>query len=139
MTSTSQTPISTPPLAWATALAAATLLTASFGESARAQGPAPVALVVVDVHAVALGYRASELRGRTVSNDHGEKIGAINDLIIGQDKVLFAVLSVGGFLGLGDHKVAVPYGSLQISPQKIVLPGATKAALTALPEFKYLH
>jgi hypothetical protein len=46
-------------------------------------------------------------------------------------------LSVGGFLGLGTKYVIVPFGSLQMQDKKIVLPGATKDALKALPEFKY--
>jgi hypothetical protein len=60
-------------------------------------------------------------------------------LIIGKDRVLFGILQVGGFLGIGSHFVAVPYQSLQIgeAPTKIVLPGASKDALKNLPEFKY--
>jgi sporulation protein YlmC with PRC-barrel domain len=98
-----------------------------------------VTLVVVDVKEVATGYRASKLAGSTVTNDKNEKIGTIDDIIIGRDKVLFAILEVGGFLGLGAHLVAVPYQSLQVDDtgKKIVLPGASKDELTKLPEFKY--
>jgi hypothetical protein len=49
----------------------------------------------------------------------------------------FAVLSVGGFLGMGTKYVVVPYTSLQVRDKKMVLPGATKDSLKALPEFKY--
>jgi hypothetical protein len=65
--------------------------------------------------------------------------GAIDDLLIGKDRVLFGILQVGGFLGIGSHFVAVPYQSLQIdeAPTEIVLPGASKEALKNLPEFKY--
>jgi len=72
-------------------------------------------------------------------NDQNEKIGTIEDIIIGRDRVLFAVLQVGGFLHLGDHRVAVPYQSLVLdeSGSKIKLPGATQEALKKLPEFKY--
>jgi hypothetical protein len=53
--------------------------------------------------------------------------------------VLFAIIQVGGFLGLGSRLIAVPYTSLQISDdgRRIVLPGATKQRLEQLPEFKY--
>ncbi len=93
--------------------------------------------MVVNVKAVALGYRASWLIGRPVQNHKGEAIGRIDDMVIGQDKVLFAILSVGGFLGLADHKVVAPYASLRITGDKIVWPGATKDAVGRLPEFHY--
>lgn len=101
---------------------------------------AEVALVVVDVVAVADGYRATKLRGETVVNSTKEKIGELDDLIVGKDRVLFGIIQVGGFLGLGSHLIAVPYSSLQISDggKRVVLPGATKEQLKGLPEFKYL-
>jgi hypothetical protein len=100
---------------------------------------AAVALVVVDVVAVADGYRASKLRGTSIVNSANEKIGELDDLIVGKDRVLFAIIEVGGFLGLGGHLIAVPYTSLQISEEgkRIVLPGATKEQLKGLQEFKY--
>ncbi len=103
---------------------------------AAAQAPHPVALVVVSVQAVALGYRASQLIGRPVSNGK-EEIGKIDDLVVGRDKVLFAIIGVGGFLGVGQKLVVAPYTRLAVTPQSIVLPGATKDALRRLPAFKY--
>jgi hypothetical protein len=104
--------------------------------SAAAQGPRPVALVVVDVAAVSLGYRATQLIGRPVSNGT-ENIGKIDDLIVGRDKVLFAIIGVGGFLGIGERLVAIPYNTLAVTSQSIVLRGATKAAVGKLPAFHY--
>jgi hypothetical protein len=100
---------------------------------------APVDLVVVDVVAVADGYRASKLRGTKVVNQKNESIGSLDDLIVGKDRVLFAIIQAGGFLGLGSHLIAVPYESLQINADgsRIVLPAATRAQVKALPEFKY--
>ena len=96
-------------------------------------------VVVVDVVAVAQGLRSGDLKGKPVLNEKNERIGTIDDLIIGKDRVLFGILQVGGFLGIGSHFVAVPYQSLKIdeAPTKIVLPGASKEALKNLPEFKY--
>jgi sporulation protein YlmC with PRC-barrel domain len=97
-------------------------------------------LVAVDVKPLAEAYRASRLIGATVQNDKNEKIGVVDDLIVTpNDQVLFAVISVGGFLGLGRRFVAVPYSSLTVDDQghKLVLPGATKDALSKLPEFHY--
>lgn len=107
-------------------------------------GPQPVRaqaveLVVLDVAAVARGYRASKLTGRAVVNDKDERIGTLDDLIVGQDqpRVLVAILQVGSFLGLGGHLVAVPFESLKLEARdgKITLPGASREQLKRLPEF----
>jgi sporulation protein YlmC with PRC-barrel domain len=103
---------------------------------------ADVALVVVDVVSVAKGYRVTELIGKSVLNDKNDKIGSLDDIIIAkEDRVLFAIIQVGGFLGIGSKLVAVPYKSLQISDDasKIMLPGASKDQLKNLPEFHYLR
>jgi hypothetical protein len=113
------------------------------GTPALAQGaPQTVApmRVSVDVGQLSMGYRTSKIRGSAVYNDANVKVGAIDDLIVNRDdKVLYAIVSVGGFLGMGKHLVAVPYGALRIdgANQRMVLPGATKDALKAMPEFKY--
>jgi sporulation protein YlmC with PRC-barrel domain len=90
---------------------------------------------------VAKGYRVSKLIGSSVINDKSEKIGTVDDVIADKDKkqLNFAVLQVGGFLGLGGRLVAVPYDSLVIDDtgQKITLPGATKDELKKLSEFNY--
>lgn len=96
-------------------------------------------LVKVDVTIVAKGYRASKLIGSSVTNDKNENVGKIDDIIIDHKNVLFAVLQVGGFLGVGAHLVAVPYESLVLDEtgKKVELPGATKDQLKGLSEFKY--
>jgi len=98
--------------------------------------PQPVSQV--NVTQLADGYRSSKLVGAPVVNDANQSIGKIDDLLVGRsDKVLYAVLSVGGFLGVGSKLVAVPYSSLQIGAKDVVLPGGNKDQLKALPEFKY--
>jgi hypothetical protein len=99
-----------------------------------------VALVKVDVSVVGQGFRAGKLIGATVVNDKNENIGKIDDIIIGNNHNLYAVLQVGGFLGLGSRLVAVPYDSLKVDDggRKVVLPGATKDELKNLAEFKYV-
>lgn len=50
------------------------------------------------------------MRGRQVRNQEGDGLGAIEDLAIDLDtaRVAYVVVSVGGFLGIGDHLIAVP-------------------------------
>jgi sporulation protein YlmC with PRC-barrel domain len=98
-------------------------------------------LVKVDVQVVANGYRMSKLTGQTVVNDKNEKIGKIDDFVVGRDEghTLFTILQVGGFLGIGSHLVAVPYDSLTINENgnKIELVGASKDQLKQLDQFQY--
>jgi hypothetical protein len=51
--------------------------------------------------------------------------------------VTYIILSVGGFLGMGTHLVAVPFSTIEISDKQMLLRGGTKDSLKALPEFKY--
>jgi hypothetical protein len=118
---------------------AAMVSTVLFAESVWAQGaPQTVSIERVDVQQLAAGFRSSKIVGSPVVNDANEKIGDVDDLLVEpSDKVLFAVLSVGGFLGMGERLVVVPFSSLQIAGNRVMLPGGTKDALSALPEFKY--
>jgi hypothetical protein len=120
-------------------LVGSALLATSLTSSAWSQGaPQTVTLMKVDPASLATGYRTSKIVGSTIVNEANETVGTIDDLIVTPtDKVPFAVLSVGGFLGMGTKYVVVPFTSLQFQDKKIVLPGATKDSLTALPEFKY--
>ena len=106
---------------------------------AGAQGtPQTVELVKVDVQKLAAGYRASKVIASSVVNDANETIGKIDDLLVSLDgKQPYAVLSIGGFLGIGIHMVVVPYDTLKFAEKKVTLPGGTKESLKMLPEFKY--
>jgi sporulation protein YlmC with PRC-barrel domain len=121
------------------------LATAAVMAMAVAAGPSTLpalaqAVAVVDVVTLAQGYRASALTGTAVKNDTGEEIGNIDDFIIDQDKVLFVILQVGGFLGLGGHLVAVPYDSLEIADDGrtiTLVVGGSKEELEDMDEFTY--
>ena len=128
------------------AVAAARIATAADQEKAvqdQAQAPPVAGSVVLGVaveesRAIALGYRASKLLGATVYNDKDQKIGKIGDLIVKPDGTLsFAIVDVGGFLGLKKHQVAIPVSQFSSVHPKTVLPGATKEALKKLPEFQF--
>ena len=92
-----------------------------------------------EIKLVATGWSAKRnILGKAVYNDKNDKIGTIDDLIISPDKSLsFAIVGVGGFLGMGKHDVAIPIKNIKEEGNKLVLPGATKEALKALPEFQY--
>jgi len=97
-------------------------------------------IMAVNVDIVATtGYRASKLLGSNIYNDQGDKIGVLDDFIVGSDvNISVAVVAVGGFLGMGDRKVAVPASMFTNNQQgQTVLPNVTKDQLKALPEFLY--
>ena len=106
---------------------------------ANAQGvPQSVEIAKVDVQKVSAGYRASKVVGSSVLNEANETIGKIDDLLVTRDgKEPYAVLSIGGFLGMGTHMVVVRYDSLKFADNKVVLPGGTKDGLKMLPAFQY--
>jgi sporulation protein YlmC with PRC-barrel domain len=73
-------------------------------------------------------WRASKLVGVNVYNDANEKIGDINDVILDKaGKVENIILGVGGFLGMGEHYVAVAYDKLKWSNEP---PRSTTASTT---------
>ena len=123
----------------AASLGGAALVGATLVAPALAQGaPQTIALTKVDPQSLATGYRTSKVVGSVVSNEANEAIGTVDDLIVTpNDKVPFAVLSIGGFLGIGTKYVVVPASALEVSDKHLLLRGATKDSLAALPEFKY--
>jgi sporulation protein YlmC with PRC-barrel domain len=86
---------------------------------------------------------SSKLKGLNVYNQKDEKVGEITDLAISKGEQIQAmILSVGGFLGVGEHYVAVSPASVRISYNKdkdtwSAKMNTTKEALKAAPEFKY--
>jgi len=76
-------------------------------------------------------WRASKLVGVNVYNEKNDKIGDISEVLVDQDgKVDAVVIGVGGFLGIGQHDVAVPFSALQwesrpVSSRTAVTTGTT--------------
>ena len=106
---------------------------------AQTAGSSVISVSKSEMRQVATGWSAKkQILGKDVFNDAGEKIGEINDLIVTPNRSLsYAIVGVGGFLGMGEHDVAVPVSKFKQQMGKIVLPGATKDALKAAPKFEY--
>jgi hypothetical protein len=72
-----------------------------------------------------------------VVNATGDEVATIEDLVIDQNQIRYAVLSVGGFLGIGDKKVAVPFDELQLGKDEAYLMSATtEQQLEQMPEYE---
>lgn len=84
----------------------------------------------------------SKLKGLSIVNQKDETVGDIADLAIKNHQVDALILSVGGFLGVGEHYVAVSPSSVNVrydskSDKWLASMNTTKDALKAAPEFKY--
>jgi sporulation protein YlmC with PRC-barrel domain len=81
---------------------------------------------------------ASSLIGDTVRNGAGEKLGEAKELMIDlpTGRIAYAVLSFGGFLGVGDKLFAVPWSALALDEEnrQLVL-DVSKEVLEAAPGF----
>ena len=115
------------------------LVVAAGATDAPAQVAGSTLVSVAEMRELATGWSAKkQILGKAVYNDTGEKVGKIDDLIIAPDKsISYAIVGVGGFVGIKEHNVAVPVGQLKQQGGKIVLPGATKDLLKAAPKFEY--
>jgi sporulation protein YlmC with PRC-barrel domain len=107
--------------------------------AAQVAGSTTTGVTVEELKTIALGWSAKkQILGKSVYNDKDEKVGDVDDLIIAPDSsVSYAIIGVGGFLGLGERQVAIPVSRFKNSEGRIVLPGATKEALQAMPSFQY--
>lgn len=75
--------------------------------------------------------------GKDVYNEMDEKVGDVRDLILNNEgRATHYVVGVGGFLGLAEHDVAIPFDQLQSGPDRFMLRGYTKDQLKELPKAK---
>ncbi|MGY4253253.1 sporulation protein YlmC with PRC-barrel domain [Bradyrhizobium sp. USDA 4516] len=71
-------------------------------------------------------WRASKVVGLSVYNDANESVGSINDLLMEKGGTIKAVvIGVGGFLGVGEHLVAVPIDKVKFVNEPIAYTGAS--------------
>src|ERR1700738_1347065 len=70
-------------------------------------------------------WRASKVVGLSVYNDNNESLGSINDLLTDKNgNIKAVVLGVGGFLGVGEHLVAVPFDKVKFVNEPVAYTGA---------------
>lgn len=103
----------------------ALLATAAFAQTppASTADKAPAAATTTTTSASG-EWRASKMAGVKVYNDSNENIGSINDLLMDKSgSVKTAVIGVGGFLGMGEHLVAVPYDKLKFVNEAVAYTG----------------
>ena len=81
---------------------------------------------------------ANQVLGADVVTTEGQEIAEIEDIVRARTggEQLYAILSVGGFLGLGDKDVAIDFDRLEVgSDGQIVMPAATESQLEEMPAY----
>jgi putative membrane protein len=77
-----------------------------------------------------------QVLGSRVVNAEGQEVGEIEDLVLDQNQIAYAVVSVGGLLGLGEKRVAVPLDHLQLGEgETYLMTSATQEHLEQMPEY----
>ena len=107
--------------------------------AAQVAGSTTIGVPATEITTLTKGWSAKkQILGKLVYNEQDEKVGQVDDIIVAPDKsISYAIVGVGGFLGLGERYVAIPFTQLKAGDEKYVLRGATKDALKALPTFEY--
>ena len=126
-------------------LVTATLLSIALSTAAYAQSttqpapsaatPAPAASATTTAPGQKMmlkgNWRASKLIGLDVYNEANEKLGDINELIIDKDgKINAVVIGVGGFLGMGEHDIAVTIDKLKFVEEAVRTSSTAPATTT---------
>ena len=112
--------------------ASALLASVAFAQSPsattdRATTAAPAA--ASDTSSFKGNWRSSKLVGLNVYNDSNESLGSINDLLTDKSgNIKAVVIGVGGFLGVGEHLVAVAFDKVKFVEDPIAYTGASTSA-----------
>jgi len=112
----------------------ALLATAAFAQSPTATtdraNMAPAA-AASDSASYQGNWRSSKLVGLSVYNENNESVGSINDILTDKSGAIKAVvIGVGGFLGVGEHLVAVPWDKVKFVDQPVAYAAGAGAPKT---------
>ncbi|MFL6680477.1 MAG: PRC-barrel domain-containing protein [Burkholderiaceae bacterium] len=103
--------------------------------ASRAQASAP-AMTPAERHDWESAHRVSKILGTEVRTKFGEKVGDIRDIVVDdRGAIRLAIVSTGGFLGVGDRLHAVPWDLLAPGPKDDRILDIDKARLQAAPGF----
>jgi hypothetical protein len=118
-------------------------LKAPMGQSALSQmGPSTRFMATMPAN----GTTVTTYYKQNVNDPTDHKIGAVRDLIIDKDgRIIAAIIGVGGFLGIDEKNVAIPFDALKLSPEsfggkivtKVLTVNTTKDELKSAPGLKY--
>ena len=120
----------------------AAALAISLSTAARAQQPAPTTAGAAEIFTrLPAGTTVTNFYKQNVYDPSDNKIGDVDDVLIDKEgRITAMIIGVGGFLGMGEKDVAVPFSSVRASEKNnkwyLVL-NTNKEALKAAPGFTY--
>ncbi|MGH6864740.1 MAG: PRC-barrel domain-containing protein [Methyloceanibacter sp.] len=127
-----------PAVAGALALAGAATLPASAADADMAPPAAKNTLMTTVPDSVTT---ISTYSNEDVYDVKDNKLGAVNDLLVDQDgRVHAVIIGVGGFLGVGEKDVAVPFNVLKVTKKggtRYLVLDTTKQALDSAPGYVF--
>jgi len=109
--------------------ASALLATVAFAQTPTTTADrATTASTALTVSSLQGTWRASKMIGLSVYNDNNESVGSINDILTDKNGSIKAVvIGVGGFLGVGEHLVAIPFEKIKFANEPVAYTGASNA------------
>jgi sporulation protein YlmC with PRC-barrel domain len=121
------------------AIIAGIALSAPAISQAQVAGSTLLGVSYGELRDVTLGWSATrQILGHSVYNNMDERVGLVDDIIVTPEKsVSYAIINAGGFLAVAKHNVAIPVSQFKLDGDRLVLPGATRDALKAAPQFEY--
>ena len=114
-------------------LGSALLASAAFAQSAAPTTTAPAAPVTASDSSYNGNWRTSKVVGLNVYNDGNESLGSINDLLTDKSgNIKAVVIGVGGFLGVGEQLVAVPFDKIKFVNEPVATTSASTSTGTGM-------
>lgn len=81
--------------------------------------------------------RVEQLVGKSVYNSAGDRVGEIDEIVVNRNnRATGAVVGVGGFMGVGEKKVVVPFDSMRMQGDRIVAPNLTKDGVGSMQSYQ---
>lgn len=112
----------------------ALLVTVAFAQSPTATTDTSKAAAAGVTTSAEGDWRASKVVGLKVYNDNNDNVGSINDLLMDKSGgIKLVVLGVGGFLGMGEHLVAVPFDKVKFSNEAVSYSTASNTSSSNRP------
>jgi sporulation protein YlmC with PRC-barrel domain len=112
------------------------MLGTNMSGSAEARGVPAGTVSSTQIPSEFRAMRAEELVGKSVYNSAGDRVGEIDQIVVNRNsRATGAVVGVGGFMGIGEKKVVVPFDRMRMQGDRIVAPNLTKDSVGSMQSY----